>query len=77
MASNYDEVDFSSKIILFNDQNERIIDIGLTQRKTMIVLFVVLAIFFFILVAFNALEATEIVTITKALFTLKEKLQEQ
>lgn len=56
-----DEVDFSSKFTVFNDRNEQILNIGLTQKKMMIIFLALLFIFFLILVAFNAIESKDLV----------------
>lgn len=60
MASN-DDVDFSSKFTVFNDRNEAILNIGLTQKKMMMIFLALLFIFFLVLVAFNAIESKDLV----------------
>lgn len=58
-----DDVDFSSKFTVFNDRNEEILNIGLTQKKMMMIFLALLFIFFLVLVAFNAIEAKDLVEI--------------
>lgn len=60
MATN-DDVDFSSKFTVFNDRNEAILNIGLTQKKMMMIFLALLFIFFLVLVAFNAIESKDLV----------------
>lgn len=62
MASN-DAVDFSTKIQVVDDQNKELLQIGLTQKKTLMVLIGMIGVFFFILVAFNAISTKDLTTI--------------
>lgn len=55
-----DEVDFHSKFILMDDQNKQLLEVGLSQRKMMIIFYVFLAVVFITLVAFNAIETKDI-----------------
>lgn len=55
-----DAVDFHSKFTLYDEQNKQLLDVGLSQRKMMMIFLLMLAVFFIVLVAFNAIETKDI-----------------
>lgn len=55
-----DEVDFNAKFTLYDEQNKQLLNIGLSQRKLMVLFLCFLAVFFIVLVAFNAIETKDI-----------------
>lgn len=55
-----DEVDFHSKFTLYDEQNKQLLEIGLSQKKMMILFLCFLAVIFIVLVAFNAIETKDI-----------------
>lgn len=56
----FDEVDFHSKFTLYDEQNRQLLDIGLTQKKMMMIFLCFLGVVFIVLVAFNAIETKDI-----------------
>lgn len=58
--SHDDEVDFSSKFIVYDEANKQLLTIGLDQKKMMFVFIAMLAVFFFVLVAFGAIEVKDL-----------------
>lgn len=71
MATN-DEIDFESRITIVNDQNDTILSVSLTQKKMMFILLVMLVLFFFVLVAFNAIEAKDLIVLKDLVVDLKK-----
>lgn len=63
MASD-DEVDFHAKVQFFTDNNQQLLEIGLTQKKLLMILITMIAVFFIVLVAFTSIETKEIVDLT-------------
>lgn len=55
-----DVVDFHSKFTLYDEKNKQLLDIGLSQRKMMIIFLIMLGILFVVLVAFNVIETKDI-----------------
>lgn len=55
-----DEVDFHSKFTLFSDQNKQLLEIGISQKKMMMIFLCFLGVVFFVLVAFNAIETKDL-----------------
>lgn len=58
--SHDDEVDFSSKFIVYDEANKQLLTIGLDQKKMMFIFIAMLAVFFFVLVAFGAIEVKDL-----------------
>lgn len=60
MASNEDEVDFSSKFTVYSDQNKELVTIPLDQKKMMLIAGILLGLVFIVLVALNAVDTKEL-----------------
>lgn len=56
-----DEVDFTSKFTVYDEDKKEVVSVGLSQRQMMIIFVVLLAIVFFILAAFGAVEVKDLV----------------
>lgn len=72
-----DEVDFHSKFTVYNERNKELLTIGLTQKKMMMIFLALLTIFFIVLVAFNAIEAKDLVQVKDLLIPLVKDLADQ
>lgn len=60
MADN-DEVDFHSRFTVYDERNQELLSVGLTQKKMMMIFLCLLTCFFIVLVAFNAIEANDLI----------------
>lgn len=56
-----DEVDFTSKFTVYDEDKKEVVSVGLSQRQMMLIFIVLLAIVFFILAAFGAVEVKDLV----------------
>lgn len=74
MASNEDDVDFHSKFTLYDDQNKELLNIGLTQKKMMLIFLIMLGVIFIVLVAFNAIETKDLRELTGLLKELADEI---
>lgn len=70
MAAN-DEIDFESRFTIVDDKNDTILSVNLTQKKMLFILLVMLVVFFLVLVAFNAIEAKDLIALKDLLVDLK------
>lgn len=56
-----DEVDFTSKFTVYDEDKKEVVSVPLSQRQMMLIFIVLLAIVFFILAAFGAVEVKDLV----------------
>lgn len=70
--SNNDTRDFSSKFIIYDEEKNELTAIRLNQRQMMMLFVGLLAAFFFVLVAFGAIEVKDLVEIKKLVEEIRD-----